>query len=175
MRMFTDHNAKNTFAIDKSNGYSVVVTTNVTKNTPWTNILTNHGIKYAKNGSPGTQEINGKTHHWVPEKFYDKGPGGDYSDEEYKNVFVNIKYHGHITDYEAYIKDLDRYVNKYNNDKYLRYLVSEYIILSNKRWDDPFNVFCWFKPSTWFTCEPNELNKRFKFIEYELINIFNNL
>lgn len=175
MRMFTDHNAKNTFVIDKSNGYSVVVTTNVTKKTPWLNIFSNHGIKPAKNGSPEVQEFNGKVHHWVPTNFYEQGPGGDYSNEEYKNVFVNLRYHGHIDDYETYLPVLERFEHKYRNDRNLQKLIDEYINLKNMKWNKPFKKFNWKNLSTYFTCESNDLEKNFIKIENELINIFKHI
>ena len=110
MRMWTNNNAKNTFVIDKSNGYPVQITTNVTEKTSWLNIFTGHGIKQANpEGTGDIKVIDGKDYHWVPQKFYDRGPGGDYSDEEYKNVFLNLRYHGHIEDYESYLQVLKRY------------------------------------------------------------------
>jgi len=175
MRMFTDHNAKNTFVIDKSNGYPVVVTTNVTKKTPWLNIFSNHSIKPAKNGSSEVQEFNGKSHHWVSSNFYEQGPGGDYSNEEYKNVFVNLRYHGHIDDSETYIPVLERFEHKYRNDINLQKLIDEYINLKNMKWNKPFKKFNWKNLSTYFTCESNDLEKNFIKIENELINIFKHI
>ena len=155
MRMFTDHNAKNTFVIDKSNGYPVVVTTNVTKKTPWLNIFTNHGIEFANTkGDSTVKEIDGKTYNWVPTNFYDRGPGGDYSCEEYKNVFLQLRY---------------------DKDKDLRQLIAEYINLKNMKWNKSFKKFNWKKLSTYFTCESNDLEKNFIKIENELINIFNRI
>ena len=176
MRMFTDHNAKNTFVIDKSNDYPVVVTTNVTKKTPWLNILNKHGIKFANpKGDSIEKEINGKIYNWVPTHFYDRGPGGDYFDEEYKNVFLQLRYHGHIDDYESYLEVLNRFELRYDKDKDLRQLIAEYINLKNMKWNKSFKKFNWKKLSTYFTCESNDIEKNFIKIENELINIFNRI
>ena len=52
-KLFTCLNPKNTFKIDTSNGYPVMVTTNVTKNTSWKDIF-NGNYEYANpEGSPG--------------------------------------------------------------------------------------------------------------------------
>ena len=171
MRMWTNDNAKNTFVIDKSNGYPVQITTNVDEKTSWLNIFTGHGIKQANpEGTGDIKVIDGKDYHWVPQKFYDRGPGGDYSDEEYKNVFVKLRYHGHIDDYESYLKVLKRYEYKYDNDKELRALVAEYINLKNLKYTKSF------KKVTWKYCIPmiesNDLEKKFLKIENQLIHIF---
>ena len=173
MRMFTDHNAKNTFVIDKSNGYPVIVTTNVTKKTPWLNIFTNHNIKFGnpKGDSTVKEDFYGKTYNWVPTHFYDRGSSGDYSDEEYKNVFLQLKYHGHIDDYESYIEVSNRFELIYNSDKDLRQLIAKYINLKDMKWNKSFKKFNWKKLSY----ESNDLEKNFIKIENELINIFSRI
>ena len=174
MRMWANNNVKNTFVIDKSNGYPVQITTNVDEKTSWLNIVTEHGIKQANpEGTGDIRVIDGKDYHWVPQKFYDRGPGGDYSDEEYKNVFLNLRYHGHIEDYESYLQVLKRYEYKYDNDKELRALVAEYINLKNLKYKKSF------KKVTWKHCIPmiesNDLEKNFLKIENYLIHIFNKI
>lgn len=171
MRMFTDHNAKNTFVIDKSNGYPVQITTNVTEKTSWLNIFTNHGIEVANpNGDSTVKEIDGKTYNWVPTHFYDRGPGGDYSCEEYKNVFLQLRYHGHIDDYESYLEVLNRFELRYDKDKDLRQLIDEYINLKNMKWNKSFKKVTWKYSIP--IIQSNDFEKKFLKIENKLIHIF---
>ena len=172
MRMFTDNKAKNTFVVDKSNGYPVVVTTNVTEKTSWLNIFNNHNIKFANpKGDSNVKEINGKIYNWVPTNFYDRGPGGNYSDEEYKKVFLNLRFHGHINDWNSYKVILERFDKKYKNTKSIRELIDEYINIKNMKWNKSFKKWNWKK----FSFESNDLEKQFIKIENELINIFNQI
>ena len=170
MKMFTDYNAKNTFIIDKSNGYPVVVTSNVTKKTPWLNIFTNHGIEFANpKGESTVKEIDGKTYNWVPTNFYDRGLGGDYSNEEYKNVFLKLRFNGHIHD-NSYFVILDRYVKKYKDDKEFRKKVNLYIELTEDLWKNKTkNIRFWFGIPI---VVETDFGKKYYELENQLISIF---
>jgi len=176
MRMFTEDKVENTFIIDKSNGYPVIVTTNVTKNTPWLNILTKHGIELANpNGTPGDKMIDGKKHHWVSSEFFENGPGGVYPKDDYINVFIDLKYNGNINDCDIYRTSLEKFAARYNNDEDFRTLLEQYVSLKEKKWNHSFKKFRWSDLSTYFTCESNDLEKRFNSLEDELIEVFNTL
>ena len=86
---------------------------------------------------------------------------------------MNLRYHGHIEDYESYLQVLKRYEYKYDNDKELRALVVEYINLKNLKYKKSL------KKVTWKHCIPmiesNDLEKKFLKIENYLIHIFNKI
>jgi len=91
--------------------------------------------------------------------------------EEYKEVFLNLRFHGHIDDWNSYKVILERFEKKYKNTKSLRKLIDEYIHLKNMKWNKSFKKWSWKT----FSYESNDLEKQFIEIENELINIFNNI
>lgn len=91
--------------------------------------------------------------------------------EEYKEVFLNLRFHGHIDDWNSYKVILERFEKKYKNSKSLRELIDEYIHLKHMKWNKSFKKWSWKT----FSYESNDLEKKFIKIENELINIFNNI
>lgn len=91
--------------------------------------------------------------------------------EEYKEVFLNLRFHGHIDDWNSYKVILERFEKKYKNTKSLRELIDEYIHLKHLKWNKSFKIWNWKK----FSFESNDLEKQFIKIENELINIFNRI
>lgn len=71
-KLFTCLNLKNTFKIDTSNGYPVMVTTNVTKNTSWKDIF-NGNYDYANpEGTPEYLMVNGVKYIYIDYKYATK-------------------------------------------------------------------------------------------------------
>lgn len=91
--------------------------------------------------------------------------------EEYKEVFLNLRFHGHIDDWNSYKVILERFEKKYKNTKSLRKLIDEYINLKHLKWNKSFKKWNWKN----FSFESNDLEKQFIKIENELINIFNQI
>ena len=91
--------------------------------------------------------------------------------EEYKEVFLNLRFHGHIDDWDSYKVILERFEKKYKKTKSLRNLIDEYIHLKHMKWNKSFKKWSWKT----FSYESNDLEKQFIKIENELINIFNNI
>lgn len=91
--------------------------------------------------------------------------------EEYKEVFLNLRFHGHIDDWNSYKVILERFEKKYKNTKSLRELIDEYINLKHLKWNKSFKKWNWKN----FSFESNNLEKQFIKIENELINIFNQI
>ena len=91
--------------------------------------------------------------------------------EEYKEVFLNLRFHGHIDDWNSYKVILERFEKKYKNTKSLRELIDEYINLKHLKWNKSFKKWNWKN----FSFESNDLEKQFIKIENELINIFNQI
>ena len=149
--------------IDYSNGYPVQITTNVTKDTPWLDILTN--APYIK------PIVETGLEKWKPSNW--KGPSpANYKDEEYKNVFLKLRFHGHIPG-QHYFVILDRYVTKYKSDKDFRKKVDEYIEMTNGLWKHPTNdiKFDHFMPKV----ERTEYGKKYYKLENELIIEFSKI
>lgn len=64
-KLFTCLHPKNTFVIDHSNGYPVMVTTNVTKNTSWKDIFSGN-YEYANpEGTPEYLMVNGVKYNYI--------------------------------------------------------------------------------------------------------------
>lgn len=82
-KVFTCVNPKNTFKIDMSNGYPVMVTTNVTKNTKWSDILKGNYDYANPDGTPGYLSVNGETYKYIDMKYATKYLG--YTFVEFKN------------------------------------------------------------------------------------------
>ena len=91
--------------------------------------------------------------------------------EEYKEVFLNLRFHSHIDDWNSYKVILERFEKKYKNTKSLRELIDEYINLKHLKWNKSFKKWNWKN----FSFESNDLEKQFIKIENELINIFNQI
>lgn len=147
--------------IDYSNGYPVQVTTNVTKDTPWSEVL-------KKNGNPFK---NWDDDGWRPPNW--KGPSPkNYKDEEYKNVFLKLRFNGHIHD-NSYFTILDRYVKKYKDDKEFRKKVNLYIELTEDLWKKPTNNIKFMKSEYFIPkVERTDFGKRYYELENQLISIF---
>lgn len=154
--------------IDYSNGYPVQVTTNVTKNTPWLDILSK--ADYIK------PIVETGLDKWKPSNF--KGPdASNYKNEEFKNVFVKLRYHGHVPiNNEVYHSVLNRYVSKYTSDNDFRKLVDKYISMTEDLWKEPTNKIT-FKKSNWFVPIPErtEFGKQYYKLENELISEFSKI
>ena len=71
-KVFTVLNPKNTFIIDYSNGYPVKVTTNVTRNTKWSDIFKGNYDYANPNGTPEYISVNGKKYTYIDMKYAEK-------------------------------------------------------------------------------------------------------
>ena len=152
--------------IDYSNGYPVQVTTNVTKNTPWIDILSK--ADYIK------PIVETGLENWHPSNW--KGPSPEnYKNEEYKNVFLKLRFHGHIPG-QYYFQILDRYISKYNSDKDFRKKVDLYIEMTEGLWKNPTNDIK-LKKSEYFIpkVERTEYGKKYYALEDELIREFSKI
>lgn len=68
-KIFTCENPNNTFIIDYSNKYPVQVTTNVTKNTKWSDIFSKK-YKFANlDGTPEYIYFNGEKYNYIDYKY----------------------------------------------------------------------------------------------------------
>jgi len=159
--------------IDYSNGYPVQVTTNVTKDTPWIDILTK--APYIK------PIVETGLDNWRPSNW--KGPSPEnYKNEEYKNVFLKLRFHGHIPG-QHYFAILERYVKKYKSDKEFRKKVDEYIEMTEGLWKNKTNNIRFENPFTgkmnkWFgvpTVVKTEFGKKYYELENELIREFSKI
>ena len=102
-KAFTCENPKNTFVIDTSNGYHVMITTNVDKNTSWKDILRGN-YKYAnQNGTPQCLLVNGVKYKYIDKKYA----------EQYKGY---IFYKGSSLDIKPYKPVNERFFNKLFNN-----------------------------------------------------------
>ncbi len=137
----------------------------------WKNTIKETNQIHKNEGFLGKGRID---YNWHPSN-YNKETGELNYSEEYKEVFLKLRYHGHIDDYKSYLKVLNRFELRYDKDNDLRRLIAEYISLKNMKWNKSFKKFNWKKLSTYFTCESNDLEKKFIRIENELINIFNRI
>jgi len=68
-KVFTCAHPKNTFVIDTSNGYPVMITTNVTKNTKWSDIFKGNYDLANPDGTPGYLLVNGKKYTYIDSKY----------------------------------------------------------------------------------------------------------
>lgn len=68
-KLFTCVRPKNTFTIDYSNGYPVQVTTNVTKNTKWSDIFKGDYDFVNTDGTPQYILVNGKKYTYIDYKY----------------------------------------------------------------------------------------------------------
>ena len=150
--------------IDYSNGYPVQITTNVTKDTPWKEV-------FKKNSSLKKIFLDWGDDNWRPSNW--KGPSPEnYKDEEYKNVFLKLRFHGNIPG-QHYFAILDRYITKYKSDKDFRKKVDEYIEMTNGLWKHPTNdiKFDHFMPKV----ERTEYGQKYYKLENELITEFSKI
>lgn len=74
-RVFTCAHPKNTFVIDTSNGYPVIMTTNVTEKTKWSDIFKGNYDYANPNGTPEYLSVNGKKYTYVDLKWATKRMG----------------------------------------------------------------------------------------------------
>lgn len=137
----------------------------------WKNVIKETNEIHKKEGFLGKGRSD---YNWYPSN-YNKETGELNHSEEYKEVFLKLRYHGHIENWSSYSIILKRFEEMYKKDKNLQKLISEYINLKNMKWNKSFKKFNWKKLSTYFTCESNDLEKNFIKIENELINIFNRI
>lgn len=109
-------------------------------------------------------------YNWYPSN-YNKETGELNHSEEYKEVFLKLRYHGHIENWSLYSVVLKRFEQKYKSSKKLRKLIDDYIELQHMKYNKSFKKWNWKT----FTFESNDLEKNFIKIENELINIFNQI
>lgn len=88
-KVFTVEHPKNTFKIDYSNGYPVKVTTNVTKNTSWKDILCGNYKLVNPDGTPEYLLVNGKKYtyidyKWANERGYRFNSSSGYDIQPYR-------------------------------------------------------------------------------------------
>lgn len=149
--------------IDYSNGYPVQVTTNVTKDTPWSEV-------FKKNGNPFK---NWNDDGWRPSNW--ENIQNDPHCEDYKNVFLKLRFNGHIHD-NSYFAILDRYVKKYKDDKEFRKKVNLYIELTEDLWKKPTNDIKFMKSEYFIPkVERTEFGKKYYELENELIREFSKI
>ena len=67
--LFTCDHPVNSFCIDYSNGYPVVVTTNVTKNTSWKDIFKGNYKKANPDGTPEYLIVEGRKYTYIDRKY----------------------------------------------------------------------------------------------------------
>lgn len=82
-KIFTCDHPKNTFVIDTSNGYPVMMTTNVTKKTKWSDIFKGNYELANPDGTPEYLSVNGKKYKYVDAKWATNVMG--YKLEAFKN------------------------------------------------------------------------------------------
>lgn len=68
-KVFTVKHPKNTFKIDYSNGYPVMITTNITKNTSWKDILCGNYDIANPNGTPEYILVDGIKYTYIDYKW----------------------------------------------------------------------------------------------------------
>ena len=68
-KRFTCLSPKNTFKIDYSNGYPVQITTNVTKNTKWSDIFSGNYSYANQDGIPEVLLVNGIKYIYIDAKY----------------------------------------------------------------------------------------------------------
>ena len=94
-KVFTVVHPQNTFIIDYSNGYPVKVTTNVTKNTKWSDIFKGNYDYANPDGTPENILVNGKKYTYIDMKYGEKYLGYEFKAdpsctvEKYKSKFDN--------------------------------------------------------------------------------------
>ena len=71
-KVFTCGHPKNNFTIDYSNGYPVVLTTNVDKNTKWSDILKGNYKDAVDDGTPEYLCIDGEKYTYIDYKYATK-------------------------------------------------------------------------------------------------------
>ena len=82
-KKFTCYDPKNTFIIDNSNGYPVILTTDVTKNTKWSDIFKGNYELANPNGITEYLSVNGKKYTYIDLKYATKYLG--YKFVEFKD------------------------------------------------------------------------------------------
>ena len=154
--------------IDYSNGYPVQVTTNVTKNTPWKDVI-NQNPSIVKTFTDWSSD------GWYPKNY--KNVCDDPHCEAYKEVLLKLKYHGHIpSDTKSYYEVLKKFETKYNRSKNFRKKIDDYIEMTNDLWNKPTNKIT-FKKSNYFIpiSERTEFGKQYYKLENELISEFSKI
>ena len=68
-KVFTCKHPKNNFTIDYSNGYPVVLTTNVNKNTKWSDIFKGNYKPIVDDGTPQYLYIDGEKYTYIDYKY----------------------------------------------------------------------------------------------------------
>jgi len=123
-----------------------------------------------------------KKDNWCPSN-YNKETGKLYNSEEYKNIFLKLRFGGHIHD-NSYFAILDRFEKKYQSDKNLIKKIYRYIELTNMNyrpiknggWRNPLNDIKGIGPMGIIPCVVDtELGKEYKKLEFELKEIFNKI
>lgn len=71
-KVFTCEHPKNNFTIDYSNGYPVVLTTNINRNTKWTDILKGNYKAVVDDGTPEYLCIDGEKYTYIDYKYATK-------------------------------------------------------------------------------------------------------
>lgn len=71
-QLFTVVNPKNTFVIDTSNGYPVMMTTNVNKHTKWSDIFKGKYDCANPDGTPEYILVNGKKYTYIDMQYAEK-------------------------------------------------------------------------------------------------------
>lgn len=71
-KYFTCDEPKNTFVIDNSNGYPVVMTTDVTEKTKWSDIFKGNYKNANENGTPEYLMVDGKKYTYIDKKYASK-------------------------------------------------------------------------------------------------------
>jgi hypothetical protein len=109
--------------------------------------------------------------------------------EDYKKVFLDIRYNGHIPhDTKNYFATLERYDKKYKSDKLLKDKVDKYLEMTelNYRsmkkggWRNPFGELKAYGPklfglNPFCHYEETELGKEYKKLEFELKELFSRI
>lgn len=93
-KVFTCEHPKNNFIIDNSNGYPVVLTTNVDKNTKWLDILKGNYKSIVDDGTPEYLCIDGEKYTYIDYKYAIKAgymfvSSYDHSISPYKSKLKN--------------------------------------------------------------------------------------
>lgn len=94
-KLFTCKNPKNNFVIDYSNGYPVMLTTNVTEKTKWSDILKGDYEAAVEDGTPEHIYVNGVKYTYVDYK---------YATNILRISFAHNNYDCEITEYKSKLK-----------------------------------------------------------------------
>lgn len=125
-------------------------------------------------------------YNWYPSN-YNRETGELYHSEDYKNLFLKLRFNGHIHD-NSYFKVLKRFEEKYKQDKNLREKIARYLEITeenytfpkknstNTKWKNPLNDIKGIGPLGIIPIVVDtELGKEYKKLEFELKEIFNKI